>query len=150
MARSIYLHVLEGIPDLVLYYADYEMTAIGVTNRLGPYGWTWYIDSDRPRLYDVKDAWLIVRTRKGYHYYLDTVCKTFYRCLKRWYKLHKQIGDTWQIKLARVRTSVFGFPVLVIRVNGKYAEKDLQIVRFREPREVPPEAVKKILFFLNL
>lgn len=140
---------IDGNPAIFLYYfSHYRQPAIGLTNRLRDWGWTWYIDSDRPRLYDVREAWLVVKTHKGHHYYMDAICKTFWSCMKRFYKLHKEIGDTGQIKLARLRYEKYGMPLLVIRIYGKYDYDDIRVVKVREPREFP--AAEKILSFFDL
>ena len=102
---------------------DFQLpVAIGVTNEVRAYGksmHTWFIDVDKPKLIRelIPKSILIVKTTKGYHYYLDILEPTFMKAMKAAYRYHKTYGDMGQLRLALRRDYLF-----IIRVGGKYFE----------------------------
>ena len=126
-------------PILIIYGFPYRFSylnrirqlpwAIGVSNHFHSESgimYTWFIDSDKPKLLNdlVKKSILVVKTPKGYHYYLDVLEKSFYRALKRAYRLHKQYGDVYQLRMGLARYRANDLAYLVLRIKGKYYENN--------------------------
>lgn len=126
-------------PIFVLYKTTTEIPALGIENWFWDNNYsriyTWFIDSDNPKMnLGLKPhCHLIVRTTHGFHYYIDVVGKSFQGVLKQVYRLHKHHGDVKQLRMAMWKwRHGFTHDLLVVRIMGKYEEKDIEIA-FERP-----------------
>ena len=125
----------------------YELPfAVGVTNEVPGAGYTWFIDVDKPKLINelARKSILIVKTQKGYHYYLDVLAPNFMKAMKMAYRYHKTYGDMGQLRLALDRNNL-----MIIRIYGKYFEP-LTIEYERESQYTELEYWKKHVIELIL
>mgnify|MGYP001770694422 CR=1 FL=1 len=136
--------VIPGCPTVVIYMPlNAEVPAMGVSPACierNYAAWTYNVDVDGglPRGI-LKHAWLVVRTARGYHIFLDIFEPSPFRAVKRAYRIAK-LGDRAHLRHAvkQIRSGDL-LDFAVIRLKGKYLEEKREVVLFREPSEVAPE-----------
>ncbi|MGC8584253.1 MAG: hypothetical protein ACP5MH_11105 [Thermoproteus sp.] len=112
--------------------------------------WTYNVDIDgRIPGGLAKHAWLITRTVRGYHVFLDIWEPSPHRALKRAWRIAKN-GDRAHLIHARKRIKAGELlDFAVVRLAGKYPNEDIEVVHYREPAEVDPRYVAGVLRILK-
>ena len=136
--------VIPGCPTTVIYWPrGAEVPALGVSPACierNYAAWTYNIDVDGglPRGL-LKHAWLVLKSARGYHIFLDIFEPSPWRAVKKAYRLAKH-GDRVHLRHAvRQLRSGDWLDFGVIRLKGKYLEEKRSVILFREPSEVAPE-----------
>ncbi len=145
--------IFPGCPVFVLYFPEgAAVPALGVSPACvaGDFiAWTYNVDVDGPIPFSFsKHAWLVTKTSRGYHVFLDVFEPSPHRALKRAWRIAKN-GDRAHLLHARRRIRAGELlDFAIVRLAGKYPNEDIEVVHYREPAEVDPayaDGVLKIL-----